>query len=42
MDGADLVSVLEARIALTDVLDAKRRHVSETGHPLLHVHELFA
>ncbi len=41
MDGADLMSVLEGQIALTDVLEAKRRRVSETGHPLLHVREMF-
>lgn len=35
MDGTDLFSVLEGHIRLADVLDAKRRHLSETGAPLL-------
>jgi hypothetical protein len=42
MDGADLFSILEGRIPLTDVLEAKRRHVSETGLPLLLVREILA
>jgi hypothetical protein len=41
MDGADLMSILEGQVSLTEVLDAKRRHVSETGRPLLHVREMF-
>jgi hypothetical protein len=40
MDGTDLYSVLEGRIELTDVLDAKRRHLSETGKPLLLVKDV--
>ena len=40
MDGADLFSILEGRIPLTDVLEAKRRHVSETGLPLLLVRDI--
>lgn len=35
MDGTDLFSVLEGRVRLADVLNAKRRHLSETGAPLL-------
>jgi hypothetical protein len=35
MDGADLFCILGSLISLTDVLDAKRRHVNETGLPLL-------
>jgi hypothetical protein len=42
MDGTDLFSVLEGRIDLTDVLDAKRRHLSETGAPLLLVKDILA
>jgi hypothetical protein len=34
MDGADLYSVLDGHISLIDVLEAKRRHLSETGLPL--------
>lgn len=37
MDGADLVSILEARIALSEVLLRKRRHAAETGNPMLPV-----
>lgn len=37
MDGADLVPVLEARIALPEVLLRKRRHAAETGTPMLPV-----
>jgi hypothetical protein len=40
MDGADLFSVLGGLISLTDVLDAKRRHVNETGLPLLLVRDI--
>jgi Restriction endonuclease len=40
MDGTDLLSVLNGVIPLTDVLEAKRRHVSETGLPLLSVREM--
>ena len=42
MDGADLFIVLEGRIGLTEVLEAKRRHVNETGLPLLLVREILA
>lgn len=34
MDGVDLLSVLEGRVALDEVLSAKRRHAAETGNPL--------
>ena len=34
LDGTDLFSVLEGRITLLDLLDAKRRHLNETGEPL--------
>ena len=40
MDGTDLFAVLRGAIPLTDVLDAKRRHLSETGLPLLFVREM--
>lgn len=40
MDGTDLLSVLRGVISLTDVLEAKRRHVSETGRPLLFVRDM--
>jgi hypothetical protein len=40
MDGADLFSILEGRIPLSEVLEAKRRHVSETGLPLLLVRDI--
>lgn len=34
MGGADLYSVLEGRIRLDELLDAKRRHLGETGSPI--------
>ncbi len=34
MDGADLYSVLEGHFSLLQVLEAKRRHLNETGEPL--------
>jgi Restriction endonuclease len=40
MDGADLVSILHSLITLTDALEAKRRHLSETGLPLLLVRDM--
>lgn len=40
MDGTDLFSVLEGRVELADVLDAKRRHLNETGNPLLFVKDI--
>ena len=40
MDGADLMAVLEGGIALTDLLEAKRRHLSETGLPLFFARDL--
>jgi hypothetical protein len=40
MDGADLVSILHSLITLTDALEAKRRHLSETGLPLLQVRDM--
>jgi Restriction endonuclease len=40
MDGTDLFSVLEGRPEFTDVLDAKRRHLNETGNPLLFVKDI--
>jgi hypothetical protein len=40
MDGTDLVSVLQGVIPLTDVLEAKRRYLSETGLPLLLVRDI--
>jgi hypothetical protein len=42
VDGTDLYSVLEGQLALSDVLEAKRRHLSETGRPLLHVREMLS
>jgi hypothetical protein len=40
MDGSDLYSVLDGQIPLTDVLEAKRRHLSETGLPLYLVKDM--
>lgn len=40
MDGTDLYSVLDGQITLTDVLEAKRRHLSETGLPLFLVKDM--
>ncbi|MFZ0130633.1 MAG: hypothetical protein WAL77_14545 [Candidatus Dormiibacterota bacterium] len=40
MDGTDLLSVLKGLIPFTDVLEAKRRHLSETGLPLLLVRDM--
>lgn len=40
MDGTDLYAVLDAQMSLVDVLEAKRRHLSETGLPLLLVSEM--
>jgi hypothetical protein len=37
MDGSDLFAILDEQISLVDVLEAKRRHLSETGLPLLTV-----
>jgi hypothetical protein len=37
MDGADLWTVLEARITLTEMLRRKRRYAAQTGQILLHV-----
>lgn len=42
MDGADVFSVLETAISLTDVLEAKRRHLSEAGLPLLLVKDMLS
>lgn len=39
-DGTDLVGVLHGVMPLTDVLEAKRRHLSETGLPLLNMREM--
>jgi hypothetical protein len=33
LDGADLFSILDERLSLTEVLDRKRRHLAETGEP---------
>jgi hypothetical protein len=40
MDGTDLFSVLDQQIGLDDLLEAKRRHLSETGHPFLPIREI--
>ena len=40
MDGTDLITLLRGLISLTDVLEAKRRHVNETGLPLLFVRDM--
>jgi hypothetical protein len=40
MDGTDLITLLRGLISLTDVLEAKRRHVSESGLPLLFVRDM--
>lgn len=37
MDGTDLLPILEGRIGLTEVLERKRRHASETGNVLYRV-----
>jgi len=42
MDGTDLYSVLDGRISLTEVLERKRRHASETGDPYLQVRQMLA
>jgi hypothetical protein len=42
MDGADLTSVLHGLVSLTEALEAKRRHLSETGRPLLLVRDMVA
>ena len=34
MDGTDLMPIVEGRIALTEVLERKRRHAAETGNPM--------
>lgn len=34
MDGPDLMPIVEGRIALTEVLERKRRHAAETGNPM--------
>jgi hypothetical protein len=40
MDGTDLLNILKGQIPMTDALEAKRRHVSETGLPLLFVRDM--
>lgn len=40
MDGVDLFAVLDGTVRLTELLDAKRRHLSETGIPLLLVKDI--
>ena len=40
LDGTDLVGVLQGVMPLTEVLEAKRRHLSETGLPLLNLREM--
>jgi hypothetical protein len=40
LDGTDLVGVLHGVMPLTDVLEAKRRHLSETGLPLLNLRDV--
>ncbi len=40
MEGTDLYAVLDEQMSLVDVLEAKRRHLSETGLPLLLVSEM--
>lgn len=42
MDGTDVYSVLDGQLSLLEVLEAKRRHLSETGLPLLPVREMIA
>lgn len=39
MDGSDLVTVLEDRIDLVELLKRKRRHAAQTGEIYLRVHE---
>lgn len=41
-DGADQYSVLQGRIGLDELLDAKRRHLSETGEPLSLVNQILS
>lgn len=40
MDGADLMAVLEERIALPDLLRHKRRHAAHTGHVFLGIQDI--
>jgi hypothetical protein len=40
MEGTDLYAVLDEQMSLVDALEAKRRHLSETGLPLLLVSEM--
>jgi restriction endonuclease len=40
MDGADLMGVLSGVMPFTELLDAKRRHLSETGLPLLNLRDV--
>jgi hypothetical protein len=40
LDGIDLVAVLQDQIPLTTLLEAKRRHLSETGEPYRPVRDL--
>lgn len=40
MEGTDLYAVLDEQMSLADALEAKRRHLSETGLPLLLVSEM--
>ena len=37
MDGLDLMTILEGRIDLIEVLERKRRHAAETGNPMYRV-----
>ena len=41
-DGADHYSVLQGRSRLDELLDAKRRHLSETGEPLSLVNQILS
>jgi hypothetical protein len=40
MEGTDLFAVLDEQVSLVDLLEAKRRHLSETGLPMLPVSEM--
>ena len=41
MDGFDLFEMLDRKLSLDQVLEAKARRASETGLPFVHVHDLF-
>ena len=42
MDGADLYAVLDGRVDLSDLIDRKRRHASQTGEIFFPISKLLA